>query len=191
MQRKSAFSRRLPDLVTEEIVTVLIENRKKPPLAWGVIFELMHARLKKRNAASGGEEMLRLRGYEKLKNLVDQNMVEKLGGKIPGQAKFKAKSTIENALVTIEPAPAGVLPEASKVDKPSAKKVPARSIASKEAKPATSSVSKTKEVAKAKVAKPVAKATKAKPAPKKAAKVVAKVVAKKVSKAASKQKKSR
>jgi|APCry1669190591_1035303.scaffolds.fasta_scaffold00009_55 hypothetical protein len=182
MQRKSAFSRRLPDLVTEEIVTVLIENRKKPPLAWGVIFELMHARLKKRNAASGGEEMLRLRGYEKLKNLVDQNMVEKLGGKIPGQAKFKAKSTIENALVTVEPAPAGVNPDASKTDKSSAKKAPTKSVVSKATKPTASTVTKKKSV------KAVTKATKAKPAPKKVAKVAAKVVAKNGLKTASKKK---
>ena len=149
MQRKSAFSRRLPDLVTEEIVSVLIENRKKPPLAWGVIFELMHARLKKRNAASGGEEMLRLRGYEKLKNLVDQNMVEKLGGKIPGQAKFRAKSTIENALVTIEPATAGVNPDTLNSEKPAVKKSPVKAPAKVPAKAVISKTTPSKPVKKA------------------------------------------
>jgi thymidine kinase len=35
--------------------------------------------LKLRNAVSGGEEMLRLRSYEKLQNLVNRGLVEKMG----------------------------------------------------------------------------------------------------------------
>ena len=67
MQRKSAFSRRGPDLVTEELVAVLT---KKTSFEFKLLFDQVHERLKARNAASGGEEMLRLRAYEKLQNLV-------------------------------------------------------------------------------------------------------------------------
>ncbi len=60
--KKNAFSRRVPDLVTEELVAVLSA----------------------RNAASGGEEMLRLRAYEKLQNLVARGAVKKNGKKYKG-----------------------------------------------------------------------------------------------------------
>ena len=56
IQRKSAFSRRLPDLVTEELVGVL---SKKTSFEFKQLFDLVHEKLRKRNAASGGEEMLR------------------------------------------------------------------------------------------------------------------------------------
>ena len=75
MQRKSAFSRRLPDLVTEELVGVL--SKKGSSFEFKQLFDVVHDRLKKRNAASGGEEMLRLRAYEKLQHLVSRNMVKK------------------------------------------------------------------------------------------------------------------
>lgn len=48
------------------------------------LFTLVHANLKSRNAASGGEEMLRLRAYEKLQNLVDAGMVKKTGKEYRG-----------------------------------------------------------------------------------------------------------
>lgn len=41
------------------------------------LFEQVHANLRARNAANGGEEMLRLRAYDKLQNLVAQGMVKK------------------------------------------------------------------------------------------------------------------
>ncbi len=41
------------------------------------LFGLVYENLKKRNAVSGGEEMLRLRAYEKLQNLVTRGLVEK------------------------------------------------------------------------------------------------------------------
>ena len=43
--------------------------------------------LRNRNAASGGEEMLRLRAYEKLQNLVARGMVKKDGKKYKGIPK--------------------------------------------------------------------------------------------------------
>lgn len=72
--KKNAFSRRLPDLVTEELVAVLM---RKESFEFKQLFEIVHANLRARNAASGGEEMLRLRAYEKLQSLVARGMVKK------------------------------------------------------------------------------------------------------------------
>ncbi len=41
------------------------------------LFEVVFTNLRARNAASGGEEMLRLRSYEKLQSLVDRGAVKK------------------------------------------------------------------------------------------------------------------
>ncbi len=81
--KKNAFSRRLPDLVTEELVTVLTS---KSSYEFKQLFDLVHENLRARNAASGGEEMLRLRAYEKLQNLVARGMVKKTGKKYKGLA---------------------------------------------------------------------------------------------------------
>src|SRR5207248_9038710 len=48
------------------------------------LFDIVHENLRARNAASGGEEMLRLRAYEKLQNLVARGAVEKNGKKYTG-----------------------------------------------------------------------------------------------------------
>src|SRR5471032_484036 len=74
IHKKTAFSRRLPDLVTEELASVL---SSKSTFEFKELFEVVHENLKNRNAASGGEEMLRLRAYEKLQNLVARGMVKK------------------------------------------------------------------------------------------------------------------
>ncbi len=97
IQRKSAFSRRLPDLVTEELVSVL---SKKKSFEFKQLFDIVHENLRKRNAASGGEEMLRLRTYEKLSGLVENQMVEKTG---PINAKkYRGLSTLANALKPVD-----------------------------------------------------------------------------------------
>ena len=48
------------------------------------LFEIILANLRERNAASGGEEMLRLRCYEKLQSLVSQGAVDR---KVNGTVK--------------------------------------------------------------------------------------------------------
>jgi len=60
--KKNAFSRRVPDLVTEELVAVL---SRRASYEFKELFDIVHENLRARNAASGGEEMLRLRAYEK------------------------------------------------------------------------------------------------------------------------------
>jgi hypothetical protein len=163
MQRKSAFSRRLPDLVTEELVAVL--SKKGATFEFKQLFDVVHDRLKKRNAASGGEEMLRLRAYEKLQHLVSRNMVKKSG------KKYKGLASLAHAIAPEDPLPPAVIFGAPAVvsitKKPATAKVPAAKAKSpKTAKPA------------AKVTKPSAK----KPTVKKVTtkKTVVKVVAKKV-----------
>src|ERR1700733_12017299 len=84
IHKKTAFSRRLPDLVTEELASVL---SSKSTYEFKELFEVVHENLRNRNAASGGEEMLRLRAYEKLQNLVARGMVKKDGKKYKGIPK--------------------------------------------------------------------------------------------------------
>ena len=77
----SSFTRRAPDNITEELVALLssrISYEFKP------LFDIILASLRERNAASGGEEMLRLRCYEKLQSLVSQGAVDR---KVNGTVK--------------------------------------------------------------------------------------------------------
>ena len=96
MTKKNAFSRRLPDLVTEELVAVL---SRKNSYEFKELFDLVHSNLRARNAASGGEEMLRLRAYEKLQTLVSRGMVKKTG------KKYKGLPSLANAIPTLPAAP--------------------------------------------------------------------------------------
>src|SRR2546428_3303761 len=92
--KKNAFSRRVPDLVTEELVAVL---SRKSSFEFKQLFDVVHENLRARNAASGGEEMLRLRAYEKLQNLVSRGVVRKTGKKYRGLASALATLAAQNA----------------------------------------------------------------------------------------------
>ena len=82
-----AFSRRAPDIITEELVAALAG---KNAFEFKPLFEHVFTNLRTRNAASGGEEMLRLRCYEKLQSLVDRGAVKKtING---GAKKYKGVS---------------------------------------------------------------------------------------------------
>jgi hypothetical protein len=70
----ASFSRRAPDNITEELVAVL---SSKASFEFKALFDVIFSNLRERNAASGGEEMLRLRAYEKLQSLVSQGAVKK------------------------------------------------------------------------------------------------------------------
>ena len=72
--KRTRFSRRLPDHVTDELCSVLSE---KKVFGFNDLFERVFANLKLRNAVSGGEEMLRLRAYEKLQNLVTRGWLKR------------------------------------------------------------------------------------------------------------------
>src|SRR5213593_1995297 len=76
MSKRSAisFTRRAPDNITEELIGVL---SSKASFEFKPLFEIILLNLRERNAASGGEEMLRLRAYEKLQGLVSQGAVNR------------------------------------------------------------------------------------------------------------------
>jgi hypothetical protein len=76
MAKRSAisFTRRAPDNLTEELIAVLSSNAS---FEFKPLFEIILLNLRERNAASGGEEMLRLRAYEKLQGLVSQGAVHR------------------------------------------------------------------------------------------------------------------
>ena len=64
----------MPDNVTEELVAVL---SSRASFEFKPLFDTILLNLRERNAASGGEEMLRLRVYEKLQGLVGQGAVNR------------------------------------------------------------------------------------------------------------------
>src|SRR4029450_4103172 len=69
-----SFVRRAPDNLTEELIAVL---SSKASFEFKPLFEIVLVNLRERNAASGGEEMLRLRAYERLQGLVNQGAVNR------------------------------------------------------------------------------------------------------------------
>ena len=64
----------MPDNVTEELVAVL---SSRASFEFKPLFDIILLNLRERNAASGGEEMLRLRVYEKLQGLVHRGAVNR------------------------------------------------------------------------------------------------------------------
>src|SRR6201987_1455654 len=79
--KKNSFSRRVPDLVTEELVAVL---SRRASFEFKQLLDIVHQNLRARKPARGGGEMLRLRAYEKLQNLVARGAVKKNGKKYKG-----------------------------------------------------------------------------------------------------------
>ncbi|RYD33972.1 MAG: hypothetical protein EOP86_12100 [Verrucomicrobiaceae bacterium] len=72
--------------MTDELVAALLIPKVYD---FNSLFETVYENLKVRNAVSGGEEMLRLRAYEKLQNLVSRGMVEKNVKQYRGLEKLK------------------------------------------------------------------------------------------------------
>lgn len=92
--KRTRFSRRLPDHVTDELVAALLIPKVYD---FNGLFETVYENLKLRNAVSGGEEMLRLRAYEKLQNLVSRGMVEK------NVKQYRGLEKLKDALTPAEP----------------------------------------------------------------------------------------
>lgn len=114
--KRTRFSRRLPDHVTDELVNALTI---KKTYEFNTLFEAVYEQLKLRNAVSGGEEMLRLRAYEKLQNLVSRGLVEKIG------KTYRGLEGVQNARTPVIPPLPGALPVAASAPAP----VPAPKIA--------------------------------------------------------------
>jgi len=70
----TTFTRRAPDNITEVLVAAF---SSRSSYEFKPLFDIILATLRARNAASGGEEMLRLRAYEKLQGLVSQGAVDR------------------------------------------------------------------------------------------------------------------
>jgi hypothetical protein len=87
----TSFKRRVPDLITEELVAVL---SSKTWFEFKPLFSIVLDKLRARNAASGGEEMLRLRAYEKLQGLVNQGAVTRMPGLTKKYKGVPARLTI-------------------------------------------------------------------------------------------------
>src|SRR3954471_9157451 len=82
MAGNSGFIRRTPHIMTQELCALL---PRKTSYEFKPLYDLVYANLHARNAASGGDEMLRLRAYEKLQNLVHDGMVTKTAKKYRGR----------------------------------------------------------------------------------------------------------
>src|SRR6266571_3506384 len=87
----ATFKRRAPDNITEELVAVL---SSKASFEFKPLFDLILLNLRERNAASGGEELLRLRAYEKLQGLVHQGAVTRTVTGITKKYKGVAKRMV-------------------------------------------------------------------------------------------------
>ena len=96
---KSNFARKGPDAVTEELVAVL---STKTSFEFKPLFETIYANLRARNAAGSSEEMLRLRIYEKLQQLVAQGAVKKTIAK--EIKKYRGTASLASVLPVV-PAP--------------------------------------------------------------------------------------
>lgn len=98
MKSTYGFSRRAPDLLAYEIASVL---SGKSWFEFKALFAVIHGNLRARKAAGCGEEMLRLRAYEKLQNLVSAGAVEKSNGQYrgieAGLGRFFASAATVNA----------------------------------------------------------------------------------------------
>ncbi|HSI15585.1 MAG TPA: hypothetical protein VK961_26300 [Chthoniobacter sp.] len=76
--KKRLFLRKSgPDTLTEELVAVF--SGSSAIYEFKPLFTLVYGNLRARSAAHGGEEMLRLRLYEKLQSLVQAGSVDRAG----------------------------------------------------------------------------------------------------------------
>jgi hypothetical protein len=74
-KRQNQFRhRQRRDFVAEELVAALFE---KTSYDFSELFQAVYGKLRARDATSGGEEMLRLRVYERLQVFVSQGLVKK------------------------------------------------------------------------------------------------------------------
>ena len=87
MKRTYRLGRTGPDFLMDELTEALKID------AWfefNPLFLQVYMRLRERKAAGGGQEMLRLRMYEKLQKLVQRGIVEKSGKNYRGIASALA-----------------------------------------------------------------------------------------------------
>jgi hypothetical protein len=84
MKKNLSFSLRGPDRISEELATVL---SKKGSWEFKSLFQIVHANLRSKDLARGGEEMMRLRAHEKLQTFLHTGIVKKNGKEYTGVPK--------------------------------------------------------------------------------------------------------
>ena len=145
MSKTSTFARRGPDRIAEEIAKVLC---KKKPLEFKVLFMDVYESLRAKDATSGGEEMIRLRAYEKLQNFVRLGIVKKAGTTYVGDgralATFLATAAEQNATFAAEKEKRTTAALATLV-KPAAKAKPAKAVKPKKPAKAAAKAPATKK----------------------------------------------
>jgi hypothetical protein len=99
----TTFQRRKPDLITEELAVVLSQ---KTSYEFKPLFDIIHENLHARKYSGGGDEMLRLKAYEKLQALVGRGMVNKTITK--GVKKYRGLASLASALPVVP-----VMPQAT------------------------------------------------------------------------------
>ena len=90
------FSRQGPDVLTEELAMIL---SGKDSYEFKPLFALVYANLRARKLANGGEDMLRLRVYEKLQSLVQKGMVERISPK--GVKEYAGLASLASAMPAV------------------------------------------------------------------------------------------
>jgi hypothetical protein len=85
MRKRMILRRGGPDVLTEELVEVFAG---KGTFEFKPLFTVVYENLRARNAAHGGEDMLRLRLYERLQWLVQTGSVNKDGKSYCGNLKL-------------------------------------------------------------------------------------------------------
>jgi hypothetical protein len=90
LTKKTGFPARMADHVADELVNVLSADEA---YEFKALFLKVFEALKLRNAVSGGEEMLRLRCYEKLQGMLRDGLVKKNGKTYRGQKGLEQAST--------------------------------------------------------------------------------------------------
>jgi hypothetical protein len=107
------FPPRGPDHVAEALAAVLSTKRA---LEFKEIFDIVHAILRSKDLAKGGEEMLRLRTHEKLQGFVGSGFVDKDTKEykgVPKKLKEFFKLAAEHNARVGTPFRPGVLPQVS------------------------------------------------------------------------------
>jgi hypothetical protein len=98
MTKRNFFVRHRQNFVSEELAAALLE---KTSYEFNDLFQAVHERLRARQANSGGEDMLRLRVYEKLQILVSRGLVKKTAKKYSANKRaLRAESAETAAAVT-------------------------------------------------------------------------------------------
>jgi hypothetical protein len=91
LPKRVSFTRRVVDHLTDEVVNVLSAGDS---YEFKALFTKVYEGLKLKNAVSGGEEMLRLRCYEKLQNLATRGLVKKTGKNYLGLRGIEEATTV-------------------------------------------------------------------------------------------------